>query len=389
MWAPRALDPKRRLVPWGTEFSFLGCLNFHALFLNSLQLTTSFCSSRLISHHFKCHYKESSSQLTHSDSQVKSHSHSDSCGESPRSFQTLITHGKASSPLWSGMLLIDKVMRLLNDSSVNLMGLTLVWHYLLSSTIHMNTLYTLSTTMLFDVLLLIVTLPIQAVFISSLIHAAWNFTLSITSQRSIWWSVSLSLRTMPFKVLGNQVFWCSLMSDWNDSEPQVRYSFQHATYFSLNKPHHPWKMPVKNKLREDWTTDFNTAKLLVLKWNEHHQINLPSHATTSSPSISHQKPEEAMSLKKKGTWNQIPTSNMKYSTPAWFAWQINVSRNFCNASMTHYTSFKKNMTPYLKVCFWSLRRTICCCCRVRGFLNTDSGHGQCRKSEIRAYCGPA
>jgi len=106
-------------------------------------------------------------------------------------------------------------MRLLNDSSVNLMGLTLVWHYLLSSTIHMNTLYTLSTTMLFDVLLLIVTLPIQAVFISSLIHAAWNFTLSITSQSSIWWSVSLSLRTMPFKVLGNQVFWCSLMSDWN------------------------------------------------------------------------------------------------------------------------------------------------------------------------------
>lgn len=121
-------------------------------------------------------------------------------------------------------------------------------------------------------------------------------------------------------------------------------SLQHATYSSLNKPHHPWKMSVKNKLREGWTSN----------WLQHRQIVGPGVEWTSDqPSKScnnlltfhfSSKAWRGYVIKKKGTWNQIPTSNMKYSTPAWFAWQINVSRNFCNASMTLQSSFKKNMT---------------------------------------------
>jgi len=147
-------------------------------------------------------------------------------------------------------------------------------------------------------------------------------------------------------------------------------SLQHAAYSSLNKPHHPSTPPNCWSWSVEWTSDQPSKSSNSL---------LTFHFSS--------KAWRGYVIKKKGTWNQIPTSNMKYSTPAWFAWQINVSRNFCNASMTLQSLLQKEHDTYLKVCFWSLRRSICCCCRVRGFLNTDSGHGQCWKVTLELTVG--
>jgi len=106
-------------------------------------------------------------------------------------------------------------------------------------------------------------------------------------------------------------------------------SLQNPTYSPLNKPHHPWKMRLsRTNQAKDWTTDFNTTILLILEWTSDHpsyscNILLTFHFSSKAwiVTLCHQEG---------GNLKPNPTSKKKYPTPAWFAWHINVSRNFCN-----------------------------------------------------------